>query len=455
MNQPIRLNYRARPYFRTFHQRHQRFAFLVAHRRAGKSYCLLGDLVVRALHNKTPSPQYAYIAPMLSQARNIAWKALKIILGDLIDHCKISETRLSITLPNRAEIRLFGLDNPDALRGLYFNGVVLDEAQDCPIEVITTVIIPAITDKRGFLTFSGTPKGTANTFYQYRELAKSNSNEWFYEELPVSKTKIISEADLLEAKAQMSDEDYEQEFECNWLSGNMGAIFDRYLSNSPVEVFEHDPKIKVNLVFDIGFSDATAVWFYQLRDGRCDVLNYYECQQKSISTVVSECMEIAKHFNFSVGHIHLPHDSYNRTAQTGKSIVERLWAEGYYNIKKIPDVSVKSGISNARDFFKNCRFHERCHLGLEALKEYKYQYNHKLKSFSKTPAHDWSSHGADSFRYLSLCVDDNDLLMSKRTALSSLPSVLPPEEYMRSRPDLYSTEHIQFFYDRDDEDSFL
>lgn len=454
MSQPIRLNYRARPYFREFHHRSQRFAFLVAHRRAGKSYCLLGDLVIRALHNKTPSPQYAYIAPMLSQARNIAWKALKIILGDLLDHCKISETRLSITLPNKAEIRLFGLDNPDALRGLYFNGVVLDEAQDCPIEVITTVIIPAITDKRGFLTFSGTPKGTANTFYHYRELARNNPSEWFYEELPISKTNVISENDLAEAKAQMSDEDYEQEFECNWLSGNRGAIFSRYIENSIIEEFQHDTKKQVNLVFDVGFSDATSVWFYQLKNGKCDIIDYYEAQGKSIITVMEEVYGIASSLNVEVGFIFLPHDCYNRNSQTGKSIVEALWSKGYSNIKRIPDVSKKSGISAARDFFKHCRFHSRCHYGIEALESYQYVFNHKTKTFSKEPKHDKWSHASDAFRYLALCISDDDLEMSLRTAKHE-EVIIPSKEYMESRKDLFSADHISFYYDTDNEDSFL
>jgi hypothetical protein len=121
------------------------------------------------LNTKQSNAQYAYIAPLLSQAISISWKIFKTILGPILPYCKVSETRHSITLPNAAEIRLFGLDNEDALRGVYMNGCVLDEAQDIDIATLTTVIIPALTDRRGWLSWSGTPKGMGNAFFAYRE----------------------------------------------------------------------------------------------------------------------------------------------------------------------------------------------------------------------------------------------------------------------------------------------
>lgn len=450
----LSLDYSPRRYFLDYHKRRQRFAMLVAHRRAGKSYCLVGDMIAKALACQKPNPQYGYIAPMLSQARSIAWKAFKRILGDgILKLCKVSETRLSITLPNGAEMRLFGLDNPESLRGLYFDGVVLDECQDIQIELLSTVLIPALTDRRGWLTFSGTPKGQQSTFYAYYKTAQTNK-DWFLETLTVDDTNILTEDDLETAKSQMSDEDFEQEFRCSWTSHNRGSIFATYLENAVFQDFTPDPKIKVHCVFDLGFSDQTSVWMYQLKNGLVDVVDFYSATGKSIKTIMTELNDFASLRRYEYGDFFFPHDAYNKNIQTGKSVVELLWADGY-SCKKIPDLSVSQGINSARDFFSKCRFHPNTAQGVEYLRNYKFTFDRKKEIYSRTPRHDINSHASDSFRYLSLVVSDFDLQMSYQITPRTVENPFLPKEYMEAHPEIFSKEHIDFFYGQEDEDFFL
>ena len=152
----FRLNYQPRHYFLPLHNRSKRFFFVLAHRRAGKSYALAADMVERAVRTKKPNAQFAYCAPSLKQARTIIWKHFKTIIGsELLEHCKVSETKLSITLPNGSEIRVFGLNEPDSLRGFYLDGIVIDEAQDTSQELISTVIFPALADRKGYFIIRG------------------------------------------------------------------------------------------------------------------------------------------------------------------------------------------------------------------------------------------------------------------------------------------------------------
>ena len=133
---------------------------------------------------KRKDARYAYIAPYYSQAKAIAWDYLKRYSAPL--GAKISEAELSVELRNGNRVRLFGADNPDALRGIYFDGVVLDEYGDQRPTVWGEIIRPLLTDRKGWATFIGTPKGR-NHFFDIREQART-SEDWLYLELRASET---------------------------------------------------------------------------------------------------------------------------------------------------------------------------------------------------------------------------------------------------------------------------
>ncbi len=163
MAQRIKLGYKARTAFRPLHERKQRFGCIVAHRRAGKTVAAIMDLIDAALRCTKPDPRFAYIAPYYAQAKDVIWAYVKRYVGG-IPGCTINEGELRADFPNGARLRLYGADNYDRLRGIYLDGVVLDEFADQPPQAWREVIRPALSDRQGWALFIGTPKGR-NAFY--------------------------------------------------------------------------------------------------------------------------------------------------------------------------------------------------------------------------------------------------------------------------------------------------
>ena len=156
MSTEVDLGYEARPQFEAFHARLQRWAVIVAHRRAGKTVACILDLIDAALRCPKPRPRYAYIAPQLKQAKTVAWDYVKHY-GARLPGATINESELRLDLHNGGQVRLHGSDNPDALRGIYLDGAVLDEAADASPRLFTEVIRPALADREGGCVWIGTP----------------------------------------------------------------------------------------------------------------------------------------------------------------------------------------------------------------------------------------------------------------------------------------------------------
>ena len=160
----VRTGYVPRPQAIAFHARSERYACLVAHRRFGKTVAAINDLIRACYTTPLDNVRVAYIAPYLSQSKAIAWDYLLEYTAAIPD-IKVNIAELRIDFPNGARIRLFGADNYNAMRGLYFDAVVLDEPADFPASAWPTVIRPALADRKGKATFIGTPKGK-NEFWE-------------------------------------------------------------------------------------------------------------------------------------------------------------------------------------------------------------------------------------------------------------------------------------------------
>jgi phage terminase large subunit-like protein len=162
MSKHIKLKYRPRSVFEDFHNRKQRWSIIVAHRRCGKTVACINDLIVRALLENKKHGQYAYICPYYAQSKAVAWQYLERFAQPVLS--KSNQSELWVELINGARIRLYGADNPDSLRGLYLDGAVLDEFADMKPRLFGEIIRPLLTDRQGWATFIGTPKGH-NAFY--------------------------------------------------------------------------------------------------------------------------------------------------------------------------------------------------------------------------------------------------------------------------------------------------
>ena len=221
-----------------------RFAVLVAHRRMGKTVLSVNHLIKRAIVDAKERGFYAYIAPFRNQAEQIAWGYLKHYTAP-IPMCKVNEQKLSITLPNGVTIRIYGADNPDALRGAYFDGVVLDEVAQMKPEVWGEILRPALADRKGWAVFIGTPKGI-NLFSQMYDKAlermAAGDPEWIAMLYSVDRTHVIPDNELQALKLEMSENEFRQEFMCdfNAAADNVLISIDTVRAAACRQYREHD-----------------------------------------------------------------------------------------------------------------------------------------------------------------------------------------------------------------------
>lgn len=402
--------YEPRDAFRAFHLRHQRWAVLVAHRRAGKTVACIAELVTRALATPKPNARYAYIAPYREQAKTVAWQYLKDMAEPVTDDPEgdFRESELSVRLYNGSVIRLFGADNPNALRGLYLDGVVLDEFADMRPELWRTVIRPALSDRRGWAVFIGTPRGR-NEFWQIFDNA-TRDPDWFSVRLKASETGILPEDELADARKAMTANAFEQEYECSFDAAIIGAIYAKELlaarAREQIGQVTYDPQRLVFTAWDIGFGDSTAIWFWQQHQGEIRVIDYYEASGEPITSY----MQVLSARGYKYDTLWMPHDAENKSIVSGQSVCDIL-RKGGYRVRMVPKLSLEDGINAARLHFGRVAIDEkRCAAGLEALQHYRWGWNDRLDEPKPSPVHDWSSHGSDAWRYMALaCKADADV----------------------------------------------
>lgn len=393
----IELPYAPRTQFLSFHHRKERFAALVCHRRAGKTVATLNDTIARALSCPRPDGRYAYIAPLLKQAKAVAWDYLRHYTK-VIPDVRTHETELRIDLPNGSRIRLYGADNPDALRGQYFDGAVLDEYAQMNSRLWPEIIRPALADRLGWATFIGTPMGR-NPFCDLVESAKL-SPEWFSMILRASESGLLPEEELEAARSAMTEDQYNQEFECSFDAAIVGSYYGKLLNDleakSQIGNVPYDPKLKVDTAWDLGIGDSTVIWFCQRLGQEIRLIDYYEASGESLHHYV----KVLRDKPYIYGRHYLPHDAEARELGTGKTRQEVLRDLGV-NTDILPRLEIDDRINNVMMTLPRCWFDAaKCGPGIEALKQYRREYNDKMKTFHSRPVHDWASHAADAFGYL-------------------------------------------------------
>lgn len=218
-SETVTIPYKPRSYQMEIHRALEvfRFAVLVLHRRAGKTVAMINQLVKSAAICNKPRPRFSYVAPLYSQAKQIAWDYLKYYTAP-IPGVKRNESELYVELPNEGRIKLFGADNPDSMRGLYHDGVVLDEPAQMKLIVWPEVIRPALADRGGWAAFIGTPKGI-DPFFELYQMALEDP-AWFVQLLTVEDTGIIPMAELEAAAKVMSESQFRQEFYCDFTASS-------------------------------------------------------------------------------------------------------------------------------------------------------------------------------------------------------------------------------------------
>jgi hypothetical protein len=398
----IEMDYQPRLAFMPFHNRTQRWACLIAHRRAGKTVAATNDLIRAAAECQSPWPHFAYVTPYRSQGKSVAWQYLKHYARPIMKSA--NEAELFITLLNGAKISIFGADNADAMRGLGFDGCFLDEYGDFRPSVWGSVIRPALSDRQGWCVFAGTPKGK-NQFWDIYKTAQRIPSEWFCMALKASDSKLLPEGELNAAKAQLSEDQYLQEMECSFEASILGAYYGTEMREATeqgrVTRVHYDNNVPVHTAWDLGYRDDTAVWFYQVIRDEVHIIDFYSVSGANIDEIAANIL--SRPYNF--GKHHLPHDARAKTlAAAGKSVIEQLAVHfGINSLSIVPDLSVQDGIQAVRKVLPQCWFDaDKCSEGIEALRQYQREYDEDKKAFRQTPRHDWCSHPADAFRMLAI-----------------------------------------------------
>jgi phage terminase large subunit len=391
--------YRARDVFVPYHRRSQRWSVIVAHRRCGKTVACVADLIDAAIRCERPDGRFAYVAPLYNQAKDVAWTYLKKYAAPILQSPP-NESELRCDLINGSRIRLYGADNPDRLRGIYLDGVVLDEYADMAPSVWGEVVRPLLSDRQGSATFIGTPKGR-NAFFELYDRAATEP-DWFALRLRASETNILPEEELVSARRDMTPEQYEQEFECSFEAAIIGAYFGKEIAEAERQgricSVAPDNGRPVHTVWDLGIGDSTAIWFWQALQGEIRVVGHYE----SHGVGIDHYAKVIASKGWKRGDDWVPHDAKVRELGTGRSRLETMAKHGL-KPRLVPDHKIMDGINAARLTLPRVWFDkDSCKDGLEALRQYRADYDEKTRAFKDTPKHDWTSHTADAFRYLAM-----------------------------------------------------
>ena len=424
----IKTGYEPRTLQAEIHKKLKRYNVLVCHRRFGKTVLCVNELLDNALRCDKPMPRFGYLAPTFKQAKDIAWGYCRQYTHDIpgVQHYEnTAEIRFA---HNGAVLRVYGVgDDPDALRGLYWDGIVLDEYAKMPARVWTEVIRPGLIDRDGWAIFIGTPMGR-NAFCEYYEAAtmgwpdddgeRKMDPEWWGAMYKASETGVLSSEALISAKRQMPDDEYEQEFECSFEAAIMGAFYGSFmrevLEDGRITKVSHMPELKVDTWWDLGHSDATAIWFVQHGFNEIRVIDYYENHLQPLEHYAHVLQQKALEGKYIYGRHIWPHDGGSRTLASKGRPLSAMMSDLGFGVEVQPRQDIMVGINRVRQLLSRCWFDAtKCADGIEALRAYRKEEDESRgmvnrKYFKPTPLHDWSSHGSDAFRTGALAIYDSN-----------------------------------------------
>jgi hypothetical protein len=364
------------------------------------------------------------VAPTYGQAKRVAWEYLKYYCS-FIPNAKANEADLRIDIyrdrpdgtKDKIRFMLLGAENPDSLKGIYLDGVIIDESAQSPPSLWGEVIRPTLSDRKGWAIFIGTPKGT-NHFFELLQTARRLNGEgknWYAAVFKASETGVLDAEELEDAEATMSPEEYEQEYECSFTAALKGAYYGEYINKmdaaNRIIDFDIDRNYPARTAWDLGISDSMSIWMYQIVGREVRIVDYIEDSGKGVEFYVHKIQEKGYLLD-QQGHA-LPHDGAARELGTGKTRQEMLLDLGI-RCHVMERQSLADGIHATRTMLSRPTvfIHKtKCARGIDALRNYSRNWDRVKGIFLDTPKHNWASHGADAFRYLALDLADPQATM--------------------------------------------
>lgn len=395
-----------------------RRAVLVWHRRSGKDDVGLHWTATEAIQH---AGNYLYMLPQANQARKAIWTAVDSHTGiKRIDWAFPKEIRkttrdqdMFIEFKNGSTWQACGSDNYEGVIGSGPRGIVYSEYMLSDPNAYL-FLRPILEENGGWAIFNGTPRGR-NHLHSMYELGQSEKS-WYSELLTVKDTGAVTperiEAIRREIAKERGDDEAEniinQEYYCSWDAAIPGSYYGKIIAemeaDGDIGEFPHDIKHPVITAWDLGVGDSTAIWFIQQLRNEVRVIDYYEASGVGADHYAKVVRD--KDYVYD-GHI-LPHDANDREwGNNASSRVDVLKSLGVRPLRVMPRAGIDDGINAVRLLLRKCKFdRQACDRGLNALRQYQKRWDDKLKTFSLSPLHDWTSHGADAFRYLAQGLKD-------------------------------------------------
>jgi hypothetical protein len=383
-------------------------AVAIWHRRAGKDKSLV-NLVAKKMQERVGA--YYYFFPTYQQGKKILWNGMDRNGQKFIDHIpkalrkRTDNSEMLIELKNGSIFQVIGTDNINSIVGTNPVGCVFSEysLQDPSAWYF---IRPILAENGGWAVFNYTPRGD-NHGHDLYKMAVRDPSIWFVQKLTVDDTQAINPTILQQEKKEMfeqtgSDALYMQEYYCSFEAPVQGSYYgiqmtqaekDGRITNVPYE-----PSVPVDTIWDLGVGDSMAIWFVQGVGMEMRVIDYLEGTGEGLQYYAKKLQEKP----YTYGRHFAPHDIEVRELTNGKTRRETAKSLGI-DFVVVPNVSLDDGIDAVRNILPKCWFDQtKCEKGISCLKNYHKEWDEKNKVFKDRPAHDWSSHGADAFRYFAL-----------------------------------------------------
>lgn len=393
-------------------------AELIWPRRHGKDDLSLHWTAV-ALHMRVGS--YWHMLPEAAQARKAIWSMVNPHTGKRrIDEAfplslrsTTREQEMQIVFKNGSTWQLVGSDNFNSLVGSSPAGIVYSEwALADP--AAKAFLRPIIAENNGWQIFITTPRGK-NHAYQTFKAAEKNPKA-FAESLTAldSGTFTIEQLDEIrqgyidDYGLDMGNALFEQEYMSNFEAAILGSVWGADLRQieevGRYTTVAHDKNVVVHTAWDLGRSDYTVIWFYQMIGSELHIIDCYKNCLKDVEHYHDLLCQKRDERGFKYSDfINIPHDARAKTLASKRSVEEQMNALGW-KTRIVPNLSLNDGINAVRKVLKNAWVDSSyCENGWEAIKQYQYEWDDKKKIFTTNPKHDWTSHYADALRYLAIC----------------------------------------------------
>jgi phage terminase large subunit len=432
-------NFTPRPYqrrFMAYFDKGGKRAVWCVHRRGGKDLTAMHQ-TCKAAHRRRAL--YWHIYPTAEQGRKAIWmgftkdgdRIMELVFPEAIRKSPRSfqpNAEMVVELKCGSVWRMMGSDKMEVV-GAGPAGVVFTEFAMAKPKT-WDLVRPMLRETDGWAAFVSTPRGN-NHFKKLYDMAKKNP-AWFCETQTLHDTRAYDpEKTVAEERAEgMPEALIQQEYFCDFAAANVGAVWGDLIAKLEKRggycEFDH-PKSGVFTTWDLGTDDATAIWFWRIHGDGVDLVDHYEASGQPMSHYFDVLDEKAYGY---VKHW-LPHDARQRSWQTGVSIVDQFIEHcGHGLVEVVPgqgDASFMDGIQAGRWLLqKDTRIHTRCADGFEALKAYHYGWDEEAKVLTKKPVHDWSSHTADTFRYVAVVAKYTDTMTRPPPPPKEEPSPGPP-----------------------------